>query len=272
MFGTIITDWKSMTPDERARYRSHYCGLCRQLGHHFGSDGSKTLTFDMTFIAILLSSLYSLEEDSGERRCVTHPVKKQPYICTEATDYAAYMNVILAYYQRLDDWQDDHSRSALGQSRALAGFLPEIQRAYPRQCSAIEGCLRRIGAMEAANELNPDLPANCFGELMGELFVWREDEYAPQLWKMGAAMGRFIYLLDAINDLRSDIKKERYNPLISQTDTNFTPILTMMMAECTAAFDALPIHRDRHLLQNILYSGVWQSYSRKPERTDTNDG
>jgi hypothetical protein len=84
---------------------------------------------------------------------------------------------------------------------------------------------------------------------------------------MGAALGRFIYLLDASNDLRADIKKQRYNPLVAQTQRDFTPLLTMMMAECTAAFDKLPITRDSGVLRNVLYSGVWQSYRHR--NTDT---
>ena len=77
---------------------------------------------------------------------------------------------------------------------------------------------------------------------------------------MGAALGRYIYLLDAVNDLKADIKKQRYNPLIAQMETDFTPMLTVMMAECTKEFEKLPIERDKHILQNILYSGVWQKY------------
>lgn len=68
--------------------------------------------------------------------------------------------------------------------------------------------LQRLGEMEKAGELNPDLPANCFGVLMGAPFpAWRRDEYADTLWRMGAALGRFVYLLDAANDLKADIKR-----------------------------------------------------------------
>jgi hypothetical protein len=80
---------------------------------------------------------------------------------------------------------------------------------------------------------------------------------------MGAALGRFIYLLDACNDLHADIKKQRYNPLVAEMNRDRTPLLTMMMAECTAAFDRLPVNRYSGILRNILYSGVWQSYRKK---------
>lgn len=260
MFGHIAANLALLPEEEKARYAKFYCGLCHQLGVEYGNAGSATLTYDMTFLAILLSSLYQPEETAGNRKCIRHPVRPHPYVVTPATAYAAQMNVVLAYYQRLDDWNDDHNLIAKKKSELLEKYLPAIEASNPRQCAAITGCLQRLTAMEKAGELNPDVPANCFGELLGALFVWREDDYAPTLWRMGAALGRFVYLLDAVNDLKADIKKQRYNPLVAQTETDFTPMLTLMMAECTSEFEKLPLCQDKALLQNHLYSGVWQKY------------
>jgi hypothetical protein len=178
------------------------------------------------------------------------------------------MNITLSYYQALDDWNDDKNTGAKNRSEALAQYLPAIRERWKRQCKVIGERLKELGEMERANELNPDLPMNCFGELLGEIFVWRgDDAYSVPLKAMGAALGRFIYLLDACNDLKADIKKQRYNPLVAQRSQDFTPLLTMMMAECTAAFDTLPINRDGGILRNVLYSGVWQNYrKRKTEK------
>lgn len=260
MFGYIAANQKALTKEERVRYGDYYCGLCRQLNTQYGSIGRASLTYDMTFLAILLSSLYELVETSGARRCIMRPVKPCSYVITPATAYAADMNIILSYYQCLDDWKDDHNLKAKEKSRLLEKFLPQIREKYPDQYAAITEALSVLGEMERANELNPDLPANRFGDLMGALFLWRHDDYADTLWRMGAALGRFIYLLDAVNDLRSDIKRQRYNPLMTQRQADFAPVLVMVMAECTAEFEKLPIARDRHILQNHLYSGVWLKY------------
>ncbi len=260
MFGYIATNPEALSKEEKERYAQYYCGLCHQLGTQYGRIGCATLTCDMTFLAMLLSALYELEETQGSRHCVPHPVKRHPYVVTPATAYAADMNIILAYYQCLDDWNDAHSLVAREKSRLLEKYLSAVKECHPHQCMAIAESLRRLGAMEAANELNPDLPTNCFGELMGELFAWRRGEYTDILRNIGASLGRFVYLLDAVNDLKADIKKQRYNPLLAQLETDFTPMLTIMMAECTAEFEKLPIKRDRHILQNHLYSGVWQKY------------
>jgi hypothetical protein len=259
MFGTVRANRKVLSPEERKRYDGAYCGLCRELGLKAGSLGRSCLSYDMTFLSMLLSSLYNFPERQKNCVCVVRPIPHTS-VFNEAVSYAADMNMALAYYQALDDWKDDKKQAAKRKSEALAKYLPEISGKWSRQCGVIEEKLNELGEMESANELNPDLPINCFGELLGEVFVVCEDKYSAPLRAMGAALGRFIYLLDACNDLRGDIKKQRYNPLVAQMSRDFTPLLTMMMAECTAAFDQLPINRDSGILRNVLYSGVWQSY------------
>jgi hypothetical protein len=259
MFGTVRVNRKALSPEERKRYDGAYCGLCRELGLKAGALGRSCLSYDMTFLSMLLSSVYNLGEQQENCVCTFRPIP-HPCIANEVVSYCADMNLILAYYQALDEWKDDRKKRAKQKSEALASYLPTINEKWPRQCRIIKEKLTNLSEMERVNELNPDLPMNCFGELLGGIFLWREDEYAAALKAMGAALGRFIYLLDACNDLRRDIKKQRYNPLIAQGSGDFTPLLTMMMAECTSAFDELPVNRDSGILRNVLYSGVWQSY------------
>lgn len=267
MFGYITVNTSQLQEDDKRRYQAAYCGLCRVLDARHGNRGRLTLTYDMTFLSMLLSSLYAPEETLGRERCLLHPVRQHSYAATEITGYAADMNVVLAYYQALDDWKDDRSLPAKGKLKLLESCKERVQAKWPRQCRIIEQSLKTLGEMEQADELNPDLPANCFGELLGELFVLQEDEWAATLRRMGAALGRFVYMMDACMDLSSDLKRGRYNPLIAQNNTNFTPMLTMLIGECTLEFEKLPLQRDTAILRNILYSGVWVKY-RKEEVND----
>jgi hypothetical protein len=268
MFGIVKTNRKALSPEERKRYDGAYCGLCRALSLKAGVLGRSCLSYDMTFLAMLLSSIYDLDEQQVNCVCMTRPLMPHPCLVSDALSYSADMNIALSYYQALDDWNDDRKKSAKRRSETLAKYLPEIRITWPRQCRVTEEKVKELGEMERANELNPDLPVNCFGELLGNIFIWREDEYSVPLKAMGSALGRFIYLLDAGNDLRKDIKKQRYNPLVAEMNRDFTPLLTMMMAECTAAFDKLPANRDSGILRNILYSGVWQNYRKKKKAGD----
>ncbi|MCL6458386.1 MAG: DUF5685 family protein [Gorillibacterium sp.] len=266
MFGYITMNPDQLQEAEKERYQAVYCGLCRKLDEQHGKMGRSTLTYDMTFLSMLLSSLYVPEETLGSQRCLVHPATKRPYVTTSITEYAADMNVVLAYYKSLDDWNDDHSLAALGIVKLLEKNKQQVQARWPRQCGIIEDCLKKLGQMEQMDELNPDLPANCFGVLMGELFVQQEDEWADSLRRMGAALGRFVYIMDASMDLVSDLKHNQYNPLVAQMNTDFTLMLTMLIGECTAEFEKLPLQRDMPILRNILYSGVWAKY--KPRKKE----
>ena len=97
MFGYITADPGSLTQAEIDRYGGCYCGLCRCLSHRHGFCGRMTLTYDMTFLVLVLSSLYEPEETAGSGRCPVHPVKPRSYWQNRFTDYAADLNLMLAW-------------------------------------------------------------------------------------------------------------------------------------------------------------------------------
>ncbi|HIW21837.1 MAG TPA: hypothetical protein H9887_07460 [Candidatus Dorea intestinavium] len=270
MFGTIMIQRKTLTKEANLRYSKLYCGLCHELLEKYGSEGQRTLTYDMTFLGILLSAVYNLPEESDYEKCVTHPLRSHEYVQNKAMSYAADMNIFLAYYQALDDWHDDQNKRALKKSKSLAPFLLEIKEKWPRQTKAIEEGLATLGEMEANNELNPDLPMNCFGKILGEVFVWQEDDYREVLFELGCHLGRFIYLLDAVNDLKADLRKQRYNPLIAQINMDYQAALMSIIAEAADAFESLTIYKDRDIIENVLYAGVWQTYKKESRQGKRN--
>lgn len=270
MFGYIEANIKALSDAELARYRGCYCGLCRSLKARHGQLSRITLTFDMTFLVMLLSSMYEPEETSGEGRCFVHPAKKRFYWQNRFSDYAADMNVALAYYNAQDDWEDDGKYSARMMMGVFGKNYEQIAQTYPRQCAAIESCIRRLSKLEKENCPNPDEPANCFGQLMGEILVYREDLWAPILRDIGRQLGRFIYLADAARDYRTDEKKKKYNPYIAMGSGEDWPrweeYLVLAMSGCTREFEKLPLVQDKDLLDNILYSGVWVNLRRKEKK------
>ena len=261
MFGYVNAGWKELTREQKDRYQAAYCGICRRIREQSSNLSRLSLSYDMAFLALLLMSLYEPEEASGERACLLHPIRKRPWLDSEFIRYAADMNVTLAYYNCLDDWQDDRKPGARMMAGVLGKTLPEIARRYPRQCRAIEDCITRLSELEKADCPNPDEPAGCFGELMAELFVYREDLWAPHLRQMGMALGRFIYLLDAAVDYRRDKRKKKYNPFLAmgmeEDWRQWEEYLVLAMGRCTRSYEMLPLVQDKGLLDNILYSGVW---------------
>ena len=275
MFGYVTANWKELTKEQRTRYGSIYCGICRAIRDQSGQLSRISLSYDMAFLSALFMSLYEPEERQGKNACLIHPVSKRQWVDNAYIRYGADMNVALAYYNALDDWQDDEKRSAKLLAEILEKHLPDIESRYPRQCEAIQTCIARLSELEKENCGNPDEPAACFGQLMGELLVYEEDLWAPNLRQMGQALGRFIYLLDAALDYGQDLKKGKYNPYIAmglgEEWQRWEDYLVLTMARCTDFYERLPLVQDKALLDNILYSGVWVNYKGKRKEADQND-
>ncbi len=275
MFGFVTANSRELTKQETERYGAVYCGICRRIRSVAGQPGRLSLSYDMTFLAMLLMSLYEPEESGGSNACALHPVKKRSWIDNEYVAYAADLNIALAYHNCMDDWSDDHSATARAMAAYLKRSMPRIAQSYPRQCDAIRACLETLAALEQENSPSPDESANCFGRLMGELLVYREDLWAPTLREMGMALGRFIYLADAAVDYRRDRRRHRYNPFLAmgmeEDWEKWDEYLLLAMGSCTRQFEALPLVQDKSILDNILYSGVWTNFRRRQKEGSQSD-
>ena len=266
MFGFVTANPGELTKEQRVRYNGVYCGICRRIRQQHSNTARLTLNYDMTFLALLLMSLYEPEEQWGKRACMLHPIKPKPWVVNAYIRYAADMNVALSYYKCLDDWQDDGKQTARLMAGQLEKRMPALQEAYPRQCRSIAQCIDRLSELEKENCTNPDEPANCFGRLMGELMVYQEDLWASTLRQLGLALGRFIYLADAVVDYPKDVKKKKYNPLSGDQMEQWEDYLVLAMGKCTDYFERLPLVQDKALLDNILYSGVWVNFGRMRQK------
>lgn len=261
MFGLIAANTRELTPEQLRRYNGVYCGICRNIREGASNLCRLGLQYDMAFLALLHMSLYEPDERSGSRACLLHPVKPKPWIDNDAVRYAADMNVALAWHKCQDDALDDNKLSAKMMAKVLVPHCARIQKDYPRQWAAMEENLAALDQLEKENCQNPDLPAACFGKLMGELLVWKVDQWEGLLRPMGMALGRFIYLADAALDAPADRKKGRYNPFLALGEVPdydaLREFLVLDMADCAKYFEALPLVQDKDILDNILYSGVW---------------
>ena len=276
MFGFVTAHLAELDDAQKRRYQAVYCGICRQIRDRCGQRARLCLSYDMTFLALLLMSLYEPEEASGPNACGLHPIKKRPWVDSEIIRYCADMNVALAYYNCLDNWQDDRSLPSHILAQWLEPSLQEIRRRWPRQCQAIESCIQDLSQLEKDGCPNPDAPAGCFGSLMAELLVYQEDLWAADLRETGYHLGRFIYLADAAVDYRKDKRKHKYNPYLAMGSEENYPqweeYLVMAMGRCTTHFEKLPLVQDKPLLDNILYSGVWINFGRMKKEAKADAG
>jgi len=272
MFGYVMADLKELPKERRKRYGSVYCGICRAIRHNASQAARLGLSYDMAFLALLLMSLYEPEETGGPNACLLHPITRRPWVDNAYIRYAADMNVALSYYNCMDDYEDEGKLTAKAAAGLFAKELPRIRERWPRQCKAIEDCLQQLSRLEKEKCPQPDLPADCFGQLMGALFVYRDDMWQPALYQMGIALGRYIYLADAAADYRRDKKKGHYNPYLAmgmeEDPKTWEEYLVLAMGRCTDFYERLPLVQDKDILDNILYSGIWLTYRRKLGRPE----
>lgn len=279
MFGYIVVNKPEMKIKDFDTYQAFYCGLCETLRDRYGRFAQLSLNFDMTFLIMLLSGLYEADCDQSTSRCIVHPAKQHVAIKNEWSAYGADMTVVLTYLKCQDDWSDDHKTSAHFLGQRLKKSYAAIKQKYPKKIMNIEEALETNATLEAQHCDDLDLLAAQTGIMLKEIFLAKEDEWSKPLAVFADYLGRFIYLMDAYDDLAQDKQENRFNPLIPyENKENFDEwikeILELSIATSAMAFEKLPILQYSDILRNIIYSGVWAKYEtvKKKRLGDENAG
>lgn len=254
------------------RYKEFYCGVCRSLGNRYNFFSRLTLSYDSAFAAILLTALFDCKSKKHKKRCVVHPCEARSYISNEVIDYVADMNLVMSYYKCLDDWKDEKSCLKLSYGALIKNAVKSIKKQYPKKVFIICNNLNKLAYLEKNNCNNVDLLADTFGNIMGEIFMYKEDSnynWNIELRKLGYYLGKFIYILDALDDVEDDIKNKSFNPFAKRfvedkkrLYTQYGEVLEMIAAQMARSYERLPIVDDLGILRNIIYSGIWNQYNR----------
>lgn len=271
MFGYVQLRKAECKIKDYDKYRAYYCGLCRVLNERFGTRGRITLTYDMTFLVILLDSLYNGDHITERRRCIVNPVRKHTEISCAATEYAADMNILLCYAKFADDHRDDGDiRSAASLHLYRKSFL-KVKEKYPYQYKGIVRALKKLDDIEKNDTGCSEImkAAGAFGDLMKVLFSCRRsaEPFLHDLKGLAYHLGCFIYMMDAYDDIEKDIKKGSYNPLKSlYNGKDFEEKIYELMydeaAKCAWYYEKLPCTEHNDILGNIIYAGIWNKYDR----------
>jgi len=272
MFGYITPDPGRLDDAQKQRYRAYYCGLCHSLHSRYGQAGRLSLSNDMTFLAILLCSMYSPAESQKAVRCAVHPVKKHTFLKSEWIDFAADMNVLLFWLKCRDRQLDDGPLAGTAGEKVFRKKAKQAEARWPVQAEGIKTALNRLWELERSGNPDPDALCNLSGEMLGACFVPKPDDmWASGLRAVGEGLGRFVYWMDAWEDYDSDIRNGRFNPLkVYHSRDDYEDFvrntLELLISDATEAFEILPLEEDLGLLRNILYSGVWQRYVLRVEK------
>lgn len=269
MYGYVRAIKDNMTADELDRYQGYYCGLCKELGARYGQKSRMLLSYDMTFLALLLASVSPDADNISREKCILHHFKAKPVIKSKYNAYAADMTVILAYEKTRDDRADGKAAAGAG-LKLLAPAYGEACERRSEAASLIRHRLEAFYQAERAGEKSCDRMADLFAEVMKVIFSGcgefnREagESRVRIMAEAGASLGRWIYLIDALDDFREDIKSGNYNPLVLEYGADrdaaaedLRPALYRHLGLLGQDLDLLDPGKDQDLIENITYLGL----------------
>ncbi|MEI6100703.1 MAG: DUF5685 family protein [Eubacteriales bacterium] len=263
MFGYIHPRKCELRVHEYETYKAYYCGLCKTLLHTYSAAATAVVNFDCTFLYLLGDSLASSENQLTRCKCLLHPVERKMQITVPAAAYPAAVNVLLAYYKIKDDVADGKAQMALVQP-FLVSASHRAAREYPATDQFIKTMNDELGRIQAAHSGSIDEAAHPFAHLLGTLFRELSVDESENLYGLGYNLGRWIYIIDAADDIQKDIKNGSYNVFAEKYgDAGHPGIrreaefnLFFSLAKASEAYARMSLLKNKGILDNILYLGL----------------
>ena len=266
MFGYVRINKMDLTFREYENYKGYYCGLCKYLKENHGEISRIGLNYDITFLIVILSAIYKPKTNIFEEVCLVSPFKRKKKLINEITEYAASMNVLLTYYKLEDNLLDDKGVKDILAYNLYKSKLKIAHEKYPHKSKIIKEQMKLLNELEKNKEYNIDKVSNTFGELMGEIFAYKKDKYEDDLRRIGFNIGKYIYILDAYEDLNEDYKKGRYNPFMEyinkreELKIRVDRLISISLGLLASSIYRLNLQVNRGIIENIVYSGVYLRY------------
>lgn len=272
-------------------YCGYYCGICKSIGKRYGQLPRMALSYDAAFLALLLESVSGKLDTPTQEHCVAHPmIKKKTIIRNSAVDYAADVMLILAWYKLIDDANDEGKLYARGTMLAFKRIFKKLRKKHGELCESIEKYLAELSSLENDKCAHLDMATEAFSKIMESIFTegYKTISYGTQndsdsdhdfdedlsavFSTIGYHMGKWIYLIDAADDIEDNIDTGAYNPLIyryrfdsaSETASSFRKRIEddlkfnlyhylAMIGNC---LDALEIKKNKGIIENVIYFGL----------------
>lgn len=223
MFGYIVPVKPELKVREFDAFKACYCGLCRVIGANYGLAARMFLNYDFVFLAMLLwPPEASLETARG--RCIGCPFRKKEYCCENpALKKAAGLGVILTWWKLMDGAADEGFAKGLGY-RALSLLLRRAYKKasseYPEYDSAVKNGIMSLTELERGKCNSLDRPADCFAKMLSAAADGENGSRQRILNQILYHTGRWIYIIDACDDLQKDMKSGSYNPVAERFSVN----------------------------------------------------
>ncbi|MFT5873350.1 MAG: hypothetical protein ACI8WT_002294 [Clostridium sp.] len=276
MFGYVTPCKMEMKIKDYEKFKAYYCGLCNSIKNSYGNLPRLTLNYDMTFLAVLLDSLSEDKCNFTKFKCTIHPLKKRIMIDNNAAlDYAAFCNITLAYYKLMDDACDNKTIKSKVFVVLLKNYLSKSEVAYMDVMTYTKKKLLLLNTLESdPKDIGIDELSHVFADLTGFIvsFYYKDASFKEDLYWLGYNLGKWIYIIDAYDDLEKDIKSDTFNAidsLFNRSKLDFESfsikikpridfILATCAMQCLKYLNNLPLIKNEDILRNILELGLME--------------
>ena len=271
MFGYIKPCIPELKVKEHELYKATYCGLCKTMGKCTGCLSTLTLSYDFAFLSLIRMVADNAKGEIKMCRCLAHPFKKRPMLQTnDALQFSAKSSVILTRLKLQDNINDSHGIARLGAKIAgcVSIFLKKTDKNLVKMQEQIKECIAELTALEKQGSDSIDETASTFGKLLG---ICASHGYEGTtkilMYDIGFHLGKWIYVIDAIDDLSKDVKKGSYNPLkiaigTELNDSSKAMLYSATMLELDKMSKSVELfdfshHRDiEGIIKNVVYEGL----------------
>ncbi len=283
MFGYIRAYKPYMRVFEYEIYKSVYCGVCKDMGRRLGNLTRFSLTYDSAFLALFEHSVRGTKVCVKNERCIAHPWKKTMCAgCGNDFSYASYVSALLVWHKLKDDMLDGGVMKKLISAAGMLVFRKAYKKAnaqYPTLSREISGAMELQRAVEQEKCAGIDQASEPTAMIMRSVFtrIGRNKKERELLARFGYCLGRFVYITDALDDLRSDVKSCSYNPLVTfmksfgiewdgsgklprEVQDFCTASVNMTLGQLADCYVALDPQRFRDILDNIIYLGLKNTF------------
>lgn len=286
MFGYVMPCKMELKIKDYEKFKAYYCGLCLSLKNNFGNISRFALNYDMTFLGILLDSLDKSKNSYINNGCIAHPIgKRLKVINNHALNYAAFCNTSLMYFKLLDDYEDNNSLHSKMLSLLIKKYVNTSDNALNPLIKYMESKLNELYSLEKSVKIfSIDEISDKFADLTGFLisYYYKDEEFKDALYDLGYNLGRWIYIIDAYDDLEEDMKKGKFNAIhkvfntenkgyeefISCISERVEFNLILSADSCFRCLEKLPLEKNKELLYNILQLGLMEKMERIKMRSE----
>ncbi|WP_026883873.1 DUF5685 family protein [Clostridium akagii] len=292
MFGYVTPCKSELKMKDYEKFKAYYCGLCLSLKKNYGNIPRLLINYDMTFIAVLLDALSEKKCDYTIGRCIAHPLKKRIFIVNNsALNYASFLNLALAYYKLADDVKDEKSLKSIVFTHIIKNYVHKFPDRLKKHSDFIKG---RLNALYKLEDNDVSMGIDELSHPFAELTAFIVSEYPENnlqkdlLYNLGYNLGKWIYIIDAFDDLEDDIASNKFNALVRTLNTdnlNFEDfkssikeridfILVTSARNCFESLNKLSLCTNNDILYNILQNGLLEKmenvFHKKDSTVDAN--